>query len=132
MPKSNTPRATPGRALRDDHSSVGGKIMPGAKEPRFTFINLSHPDDLRDQNTMRHVRKSAMKHSGKTRKMRYPKRGSLQLVFELEVPDFVPSDAVALSRVGLETLDPFACCPFALDNYASGLCRSSKWLESGC
>ncbi|OAL42862.1 hypothetical protein IQ07DRAFT_667113 [Pyrenochaeta sp. DS3sAY3a] len=92
--------------------------------PSFTFINLSHPDDLKDRDTISHVRQTAMTRVGMLRKMRNSKKTKFGHVFELQPPEYSSSDREALSRVGLETLDPFACCPFPLDAAASRLCSN--------
>ncbi len=108
------------------------KTTTAIKESRFTFIHLSHPADVRDQNTMHYVRHTAIKHVSKIRRMRCPKKWKFQLVFKLQVPNYVLLDAVALLRVELQTLDPFVCYFFTLDNYASTLCSNSKLPKARC
>ena len=104
--------------------------MAVPNRPSFAFINLSHPDELKDQDTIHYVRQKAMTHVGRMRRMRNTKKRKFQLVFELQQPEHILPDAIALSRVGLETLDPFATCPFTVDAYASKLCSNSKRFQS--
>lgn len=101
--------------------------MAASLEPSFTFINLSHPDELKDQDTIYQVRHIAMTHVGRARRMRNPKKRKYQIVFELRQPELVLPDTVTLSRVGLGMLDPFASCPFTVDAYASRLCSNCKF-----
>ena len=103
--------------------------MAAAMQSDFAFINLSHPDELKDQNTMYHVRHKAMMHVARARRMRNPKKTKLELIFEVQESHYAPPDAIVLSRVGLETFDPFASCPFTFDAHASRLCSSCKFVR---
>lgn len=94
--------------------------------PEFTFINLSHPDDLKNQDTIDQIRCSAMTNFGRLRRKRKPKRESNQIVFEVRPPGSVMTDPVALSRVGLESLSPFESAPYDMNPEASRLCASSE------
>ncbi|CAO2655763.1 Nn.00g045660.m01.CDS01 [Neocucurbitaria sp. VM-36] len=98
------------------------KPMAASKESRFTFINLSHPDELKDENTISRVRRLAMAHVGKARKIRNTHNNRFQDVFELDQPRRSLPETIALSRVGLDTLDPFASYPFNMGSHASQLC----------
>ena len=111
--KSKTPRAR-------------AKTMAASREPRFTFVNLSHPDELKDENTISRVRRLAMAHVGKARKIRNTHNKTFHNVFELDQPECSLPDTIALSRVGLETLDPFASYPFNIGSHASNLCDSCR------
>jgi hypothetical protein len=79
--------------------------MDESTKQNFTFINLSHPDDLKDQNTIDHVRTAAMTNFG--RKRRKPKVGKEknQMVFEVRTPETVVAGPASLSSYGAERLD---------------------------
>jgi hypothetical protein len=101
--------------------------MASSSATNFTFINLSHPDELKEKKTIGLVRSTAMAHFGRVRKVRNRRNAKTILVFELQPPEYVPPDASALSRVGLETLDPFASFPFPINAYASRLYTNCRF-----
>jgi hypothetical protein len=100
--------------------------MDQSNQSNFTFINLSHPDDLKDQQTIDQIRCSAMTNFGRMRRKRKPKRERNQIVFEVRPPENNMTGPVTMSRVGLDTLDPFASEPFTMDPEASKLCSNSE------
>ncbi|KAF2014737.1 hypothetical protein BU24DRAFT_220586 [Aaosphaeria arxii CBS 175.79] len=77
--------------------------MSGSKDTDFTFINLSHPDDLKDQDTIDHIRSSAMTNFGRQRRRRKKKVAQDEIVFELQAPN-----AAGPSRAGPATTDTTA------------------------
>ncbi|KAH7132329.1 hypothetical protein B0J11DRAFT_223623 [Dendryphion nanum] len=95
--------------------------MAGPSKSRFTFINLSHPDDLKDQNTIDHIRCSAMTNFGRIRRDRRAKSAKNQIVFELKEPEQTPTNVASSSRIGLETHDSFISSPFTTQTSASRL-----------
>lgn len=99
-------------------------IMTASQETSFAFINLSHPNELKERGTLYRIRHKAMSHVGRMQRMRKPKKA--QLVWELQTSDFNLEGVAAFSRIGSETLDPFASCPFTMDAYASTMCCTSK------
>ena len=84
--------------------------MDESANQNFTFINLKHPDDLKDQSTIDRVRTSAMTAFG--RKRRKPKAGKEknQMVFEVRTPETVLAGPAALSSLQAQDFDPFAAC----------------------
>jgi hypothetical protein len=101
--------------------------MASSSATNFTFINLSHPDEMKEKKTIGLVRSTAMTHFGRVRKVRNRRKDNNILVFELQPPEHVPPDASALSRVGLETLDPFASFSFPVNAYASRLYTNCRF-----
>lgn len=104
--------------------------MAKSLKQKFAFVNLSHPDDLKDQATIDHIRCSAMSSFGRQRRKKKPKREKNQIVFELRPADPTETNLQAMSRVGLETLDPFYSLPINLDASMSKLCTNSELLSA--
>jgi hypothetical protein len=104
--------------------------MAESSKQKFAFVNLSHPDDLKDQATIDYIRCSAMSNFGRQRRKKRPKREKNQIVFELRPAENAVTSPQTMSRVGLETLDPFYSMPFKLDAYMSKLCTYSELLST--
>jgi hypothetical protein len=89
--------------------------MGSHEEKTFTFINLSHPDDLKDQDTIDHIRCSAMTNFGKTRRKRERNSPKNQIVFEVQSVSDDQSKVKVLSCEGADTFSPLVISPFARD-----------------
>ncbi|KAF2650233.1 hypothetical protein K491DRAFT_782758 [Lophiostoma macrostomum CBS 122681] len=83
--------------------------MDESTKQNFTFINLSHPDDLKDPNTIDQVRTSAMTNFGRKRRKPKAAKEKNQMVFEMRTPEAVAAEPAALSSYGPEilSLGPF-------------------------
>jgi hypothetical protein len=71
----------------------------------FTFVNLSHPDEMRDQEVVNHVRCSAMTSFGRTKRKRRPKKANSQVTFEVGTAGCLAPSTMSPSSVGLPTMD---------------------------
>ncbi|PSN65017.1 hypothetical protein BS50DRAFT_555338 [Corynespora cassiicola Philippines] len=89
--------------------------MDQATQQNFTFINLSHPDDLKDKDTIDYIRSSAMTNFGKLRKKRRPRSAKNQIVFEIREASPDQSHAAPIATSGLEDEDASASIPFGID-----------------
>ena len=88
--------------------------MDRRRKTSFSFVNLTHPDDLKDENTRLHIRSLAMTEVGKSRRKPRTKRERNEIILEFRKPDEM--------RLGIERLggqaDPFSPYPFDLDESA--------------
>jgi hypothetical protein len=92
--------------------------MDQSTKPNLTFINLSHPDDLKDRETIDQIRCSAMTNFGRMRKKRRPKRERNEIVFEVRPPEAVlPST----SNRGSDDFNPLAFSHIEMNDYESRL-----------
>jgi hypothetical protein len=89
--------------------------MESSEEKTFTFINLSHPDDLKDQGTIDHIRCSAMTNFGKMRRKRERKGPKNQIVFEVRPVSNAQSKVEVLSSEGVDTFSPLIVNPMERD-----------------
>jgi hypothetical protein len=76
-------------------------LLDEPTKPVLTFINISHPEELKEQETINHVRCSAMSNFGRSRRGKAARRKQ-GVVFEIDVPRSPP-----MSRIGVDTIDPF-------------------------
>ena len=100
--------------------------MEHSEEKTFTFINLSHPDDLKDQDTIDHIRCSAMTNFGKLRRKRERKGPKNQIVFEVRPVSDVQSKAEVLSSEGVDTFSPLIVNPIERDILTSKSMNNRK------
>lgn len=109
--------------------------MDSSEEKTFTFINLSHPDDLKDQDTIDHIRCSAMTNFGKMRRKRERKGPKNQIVFEVRPVNDVQSKVEVLSNEGVDTFSPLIVNPMERDILTSKSMNNRKcrliavWLD---
>lgn len=97
--------------------------MGDSSKPSFTFINISHPNELRDQEMLTHIRCSAMSSFGRQLRLKRAgkkKRKKNEIVFELREPGLMP-----LSRVGVTAADPFDSTRLGWDAETTGLMTNS-------
>ncbi|KAF2826610.1 hypothetical protein CC86DRAFT_349539 [Ophiobolus disseminans] len=92
--------------------------MDRSTKPAFNFVNLKHPDDLKDEETQLRIRRLAMTEVGKARRKPKTKRARNEIVLEFrnsgeEKPDF--------DRFGGGNIDPFSAYPVPLDDSARAL-----------
>ena len=89
----------------------------------FNFVNIQHPDDLKDGETQLRIRRLAMREVGKARRRPKNKRGRNQIVLELHV---TPQPPASIEYLGSGRIDPFIRLPIELDNHAHALLANSK------
>ncbi|KAH7067953.1 hypothetical protein FB567DRAFT_541528 [Paraphoma chrysanthemicola] len=92
--------------------------MDRSTKPSFNFVNLKHPDDLKDEETQLRIRRLAMTEVGKARRKPKTKRARNEIVLEFrDASERTPE----ISRLGGGALDPFGPYPIHLDDSARAL-----------
>jgi hypothetical protein len=97
--------------------------MDRSAKPIFNFVNLSHPDELKNADTQLRIRRLAMTEVGKARRKPKTKRERNEIVLEFRKPAASPS---AVDRLGGGEIDPFSPYPIDLDESSRGLIAFSK------
>jgi hypothetical protein len=97
--------------------------MDRSAKPIFNFVNLSHPDELKNADTQLRIRRLAMTEVGKARRKPKTKRERNEIVLEFRKPVASPS---AIDRLGGGGFDPFSPYPIDLDESSRGLITFSK------
>jgi hypothetical protein len=103
--------------------------MDGSTQRSFSFINLKHPNDLKDEETQLRIRRLAMTEVGKARRKPKTKRARNEIVLEFrnsneQLPDF--------DRFGGGDIDLFSPYPIPLDDSTRALLANSRcilWLD---
>ena len=103
--------------------------MDRSTKPSFNFVNLQHPDDLKNEETQLRIRRLAMTEVGRARRKPKTKRARHEIVLELRNPT---ENQVNIDRLGGGQLDPFGPYPVELDDsdralLANGRCIFPKW-----
>ncbi|KAF2629211.1 hypothetical protein BU25DRAFT_364230 [Macroventuria anomochaeta] len=89
--------------------------MDRSSKPTFSFVNLKHPDDLKDEETQLRIRRLAMTEVGKARRKPRTKRERNEVVLELRnATQRQPN----IDRLGSGSIDPFSHYPIELDDNA--------------
>jgi hypothetical protein len=99
------------------------QAMDRSTEKSFSFVNLKHPDDLKDEETQLRIRRLAMTEVGKARRKLKTKRARKEIVLEFRKPDEQRPD---FDRFGGGTIDPFSSYPVPLDESARALLANSE------
>ncbi|KAL1793790.1 hypothetical protein ACET3X_008772 [Alternaria dauci] len=84
----------------------------------FNFVNLTHPDDLKDESTQLRIRSLAMTEVGKARRKPRTKRERNEIILEFRRP---AENRVETGRLGSGHTDPFSPYPIDLDDSARTL-----------
>ncbi|KAI8933326.1 hypothetical protein NX059_009950 [Plenodomus lindquistii] len=92
--------------------------MDKSTKPSFNFINLRHPDDLKDEETQLRIRRLAMTEVGKARRRPTTKRERHEIILEFPKPE---GEKVDIERIGGNRLESFAQYPIELDDSARSL-----------
>ncbi|KAF2245891.1 hypothetical protein BU26DRAFT_541941 [Trematosphaeria pertusa] len=92
--------------------------MDRSAKPAFNFVNLSHPDELKDEETQLRIRRLAMAEVGKARRKPKTRRERNEIVLEFRTPAGSPS---SIERLGGGEVDPFSAYPIDLDETGRGL-----------
>jgi hypothetical protein len=92
-------------------------------KPSDSFVNLTHPDDLKDDDIKLRVRRLAMTEVGKARRKPKTRRERNEIVLELrQSSEGIPS----IERFGGGTIDPFSPFPIKLDETARELLANGR------
>lgn len=95
----------------------------------FNFVNLSHPNELKDGETRLRIRRLAMSEVGRARRKPKTKRERNEIVFKLREKSTIPT----IEWLGGGEVDPFAPYPIDLDEMSRALIASSEFrLEQSC
>ncbi|KAJ4346443.1 uncharacterized protein N0V89_010372 [Didymosphaeria variabile] len=87
----------------------------------FNFVNLSHPDELKDEETQLRIRRLAMSEVGRARRKPKTKRERNEMVLEFRKP---AATSATIDRLGRGEVDPFTPYPIALDETSRALVAS--------
>ena len=93
----------------------------------FNFVNIQHPDDLKDGETQLRIRRLAMREVGKARRRPKNKGRRNQIVLELRGSPHPPA---SIDHLGSGRIDPFIRLPIELDDNARALLANSKDLHT--
>jgi hypothetical protein len=97
--------------------------MDSSTKPRFRFINLKHPDDLKDEETQVRIRRIVMAEVDKARRKPRTRRERNEIV--LEIRD--PTEAhLGLERFGGGQRDPFCLYPVEMNDSNRALVATSE------
>lgn len=98
--------------------------MDRSTKPSFNFVNLRHPDDLKNEETQLRIRRLAMTEVGKGRRKAKTKRAHHEIVLEFrDASESVSS----IDRLGGGQLDPFGSYPIELDASDRALLANGKY-----
>lgn len=98
--------------------------MDESSKPSFNFVNLKHPDDLKDEETQLRIRRLAMTEVGKARRKPKNRKGRSEIVLALR--DTTRREPV-IDRLGSGRIDPFGRYPIELDDEARALVANSTF-----
>lgn len=97
--------------------------MDRSTKPSFNFVNLQHPDDLKNEETQLRIRRLAMTEVGRARRKPKAKRARHEIVLELRNPSESRMD---IGRLGGGQLDPFGPYPVQLDDSDRALLANGR------
>jgi hypothetical protein len=101
------------------------KTMDSSTHKTFSFVNLKHPDDLKDEETQLRIRRLAMTEVGKARRKPKTKRARNEIVLEFRNPSEKQPD---FDRFGGGDIDPFSPYPIPLDDSIRNLLANSGYI----
>ncbi|KAF2269412.1 hypothetical protein CC78DRAFT_539961 [Lojkania enalia] len=90
--------------------------MDRSSKQTFNFVNLSHPDELKDEGTQIRIRRFAMAEVGKARRKPKTRRERNEIVLEVREAYWVASEHLNLERLGCGEFDPFIRFPIDLND----------------
>jgi hypothetical protein len=96
--------------------------MDSSTKPRFRFVNLKHPDDLKDEETQGRIRRIVMAEVGKARRKPKTRRERNEIV--LKIRDSTEAH-LRLERLGGGQIDPFCLYPVEMDESSRALVANS-------
>jgi hypothetical protein len=96
--------------------------MDSTTKPRFRFVNLKHPNDLKDEETRLRVRRIVMAEVGKARRKPKTRRERNEIV--LEIRDSKEAH-LGLERFGGGQMDPFCFYPVEMNDSNRALVANS-------
>jgi hypothetical protein len=97
--------------------------MNSSTKPKFRFVNLKHPDDLKDEETQARIRRLAMAEVGKARRKPRTRRERNEMMLEIMDPTEVH---LGLERLGGGLMDPFCVYPIEMNDSSRALVANSQ------
>ena len=99
--------------------------MDRSTKTKFNFVNLKHPNELKDEATQLRIRRLAMAEVGKARRKPKTRRERNEIVLEV----CYPTDTfLSPERFGGGRLDPFSRYPIEPDDSDRVLLANSGYL----
>lgn len=100
--------------------------MDRSSGPSFNFVNLTHPDQLKDEETQHRIRRLAMTEVAKGRRKPKTRRGRTEIILELRDTRAGQSLPSGFDRLDGGEVDPFTPYPIDLDASSRALIANSK------
>lgn len=97
--------------------------MDRSSRPRFNFVILKHPDDLKNEETQLRIRRLAMTEVGRARRKPKTKRERNEILLEFRDP----TERLKLDHLGSGRTDPFCPYPIELDDSDRALLAYSAY-----
>lgn len=97
--------------------------MDRSSPPTFNFVNLSHPDELKEGETQLRIRRLVMIEVGKKHRKPKTRRERNEIVLEFRDPFVGQFD---VDRFGGGGIDPFSSYPIEMDEPSRNLVAYSK------
>jgi hypothetical protein len=101
--------------------------MDSSLQRSFSFVNLKHPNDLKDEETQLRIRRLAMTEVAKARRKPKTKKARNDIVLELHTSN---EQLLDFDRFGGGSIDPFSSYPVVLDDSARLLLANSVYIVS--
>jgi hypothetical protein len=100
--------------------------MDTSFKPSFNFVNLTHPDELKNEETQLRIRRLAMTEAGRAR--RKPKKGygRNEIVLDFRTTPRAQENHTNLNELSGGSIDPFASYPIDLDEASRALIVNSE------
>jgi hypothetical protein len=109
--------------MTGNRQRLSSGAMDRSTRPSFNFVNLQHPDDLKNEETQLRIRRLAMTEVGKARRKPRTKRARHEIVLEFRDQ---AEGRVEIDRFGGGQLDPFGPYPVELDDSERALLANGR------
>jgi hypothetical protein len=100
--------------------------MDHSSGPSFNFVNLTHPDQLKDEETQHRIRRLAMTEVAKGRRKPKTRRGRTEILLEFRDTRANQHPPSGFDRLDGGEVDPFTQYPIDLDAPSRALVANSK------
>jgi ribonuclease PH len=97
--------------------------MDPSTNPNYHFVNMQHPDDMKDDRMQLRIRRLAMTEVAKGRRKPKTKRERNEIVLEFREP---MDNRINFERVGCGNIDPFCSYPIQLDDSTRALVANGE------
>ncbi|ORY19314.1 hypothetical protein BCR34DRAFT_472425 [Clohesyomyces aquaticus] len=95
--------------------------MDKSMKPNFNFVNLTHPDELKEEQMQLYIRRLAMTEVGRKRRKPRTKRARNEIILEFHSPARRQGTIPDFDRFGGGEVDPFTAYPIDLDKSSRAL-----------